>query len=362
MKRRFAAALAACLIVSATADTTVSPPVLGFATGLPGEQVHLTWTSEPGVRYAVEKSTDLGAGSGGGGGWTRVAVVQATDISAEWTDPVATESRAFYRISQPQAEVFSIAEPVLSSSGGTLVVHGQCIPDGSFLTLEIDGAGLVSAALVSSGPGQWTATFVGGFIPGANVLSAAVTDGGGVEICPVDVDISITETGFAKDAPPGSLPPAAPFPLFASNPVPGIGVVVKKHPWKGTGKRTGPGDSLDDDDDNDSVPTNASIPVPGVGVVIKKHPGNSHARWTGPDDCDDGNSDPRDASSHRLAPGRNGLPGEVCLEFDALTLVCPAGPPLTWTMTYRSMAEPSSGHGPGWDFAYNIAIDASSKL
>ncbi|MCP5543638.1 MAG: hypothetical protein H7A49_06985 [Akkermansiaceae bacterium] len=367
MKLCFAAALAACLIVSATADTTVSPPVLGFATGLPGEQVHLAWASEPGVRYAIEKSTDLAAGSGGGGGggWTRVAVVRADDTSADWTDPVATETRAFYRISQPQAEVFSIAEPVLSSSGGTLVVVGQCIPDGSFLTLEIDGVGLVSAALVSSGPGQWTATFTGAFpVPGGSVISvisAAITDGGGAEICPVDVDISITETGFAADAPLNSLPPAAPCPLVAQIPVPGVGIIIKKHPGNGSGKRAGPGDYLDDDDDDDTVPTNASIPVPGVGVVIKKHPGSSVDRRADPDDCDDENDDPRDASSIRLAPGRNGMPGEACLEYDALTLACPAGPPVTWTMTYRSMAEVSSGHGPGWDFAYNIYLEAASS-
>lgn len=365
MKLRFAAVLAASLVTSASADTPVSPPILDFATGLPGEQVQLSWNSEAGVRYVVEKSSDLGAGSGGGGGWTRVAAIDATGASSNWTDPFPTDTRAFYRIILPQAEVFSITEPVLSSSGGTLVVVGQCIPDGSFLTLEIDGS-LFAAALVSSGPGQWTATFTGVFpVPGGSVISAAVTDGGGAEICPVDVDISITETGFAADAPPNALPPAAPVPLHASIPVPGVGVVIKKHPG-GTynGRHAGPGDYLDDDDDDDTVPTNASIPVPGVGVVVKKGSpptAKGSRRHIGTEECDDGNTDPRDASSVRLAPGRNGMPGEVSLEYDALTLACPAGPPLTWTMTYRSMAEVSSGHGPGWDFAYNIFIEAASS-
>ena len=55
------------------------------------------------------------------------------------------------------------------------------------------------------------------------------------------------------------------------------------------------------------------------------------------------------------------MPGEVSLEYDALTLVCPAGPPITWTMSYRSMAPVSSAHGPGWDFAYNVFIEAASS-
>lgn len=390
MKLRFAAALSAMLVVPCQGEGPVSTPVLDLATGLPGRQAQLQWDSEPGIRYAIQKSTDLGAGGAGSRGWTRVAVVVADDTSADWIDPIPTESRAFYRIVQPQAEVFSIVEPVLSATGGSLVLVGQCIPDGSFLTLEIDGI-LVSVPLVSSGPGQWTAVFAGPFVPGGSVLSAAVTDGGGGTICPVDVDITITETGFAADAPPNSLPPAAPYPLQASIPVPGVGVVIKKHPGNSSGKRVGPGDDIDDDDDGDTVehgrvkvqfhwdrygkekdrhgaggapvlsPLNATIPVPGVGVVVKsgKGGGKQHRLLSGGGhDCDD---DPSDASAHRLAPGRNGMPGEACIEYDALTFVCPAGPPLSWIMSYRSMAEVSSGHGPGWDFAYNISIDASSS-
>lgn len=361
MKLCFAAALAACLITSASADTAVSPPVLDFATGLPGEQVHLAWTAEPGVRYAIEKSTDLGAGSGDGGGWTRVAVVLADDTSADWTDPIATESRAFYRISQPQAEVFSIDEPVLSTTGGTLVVRGQCIPDGSFLMLEIEGVGPVFAPLTPAGPGQWTAAFPGPFSAISVVISAAVmqTNAVGIPVAAVDADITITETGFAADAPPNSLPPAAPAPLQASIPVPGVGVVIKKHPGN-TAARAGSGDCDDEDDEGSHPIFNASIPVPGVGVVVKKHPPSTAKRETGGSDCNDDN-DCDDVSDERLFPGRNGMPGEVALEYDALTLVCPAGPPLTWTMSYRSMAPVSSAHGTGWDFAYNIYIEAASS-
>lgn len=369
MKPVVVAALAASVIAASQADTSVSPPILQFATGLPGKQVQLQWNATPGVRYRIEKSTDLGAGNGGaGGGWSRIAVVEASGAVAEWIDPIPTSSRAFYRIVQPQAEVFSIAEPVLASTGGSLVVRGQCIPDGSFLMLEIEGAAPVFAALVASGPGQWTATFAGGLIPGANVLSAAVTDASGTALCPVDVNISITDTGFAADAPPNSLPPAAPFPLNASKPVPGIGVIVKKYPNSlyGSNARTGRDDCDDGDPHEGPSIFNASVRNTKPSDPCRWDNGGcrqARAAQGNPlyQDTGHGGNNPLYGSDTRLSPGSNGMPGEVTLEYDALTLVCPAGPPISWIMSYRSIAPVSSGHGTGWDFSYNIFIEAASS-
>jgi YD repeat-containing protein len=52
-----------------------------------------------------------------------------------------------------------------------------------------------------------------------------------------------------------------------------------------------------------------------------------------------------------------GLPGEVSAEQCDLALPCPAGPQLAWVRSYRSKAPVNSGHGPGWDFSYNIYIE-----
>ena len=59
-----------------------------------------------------------------------------------------------------------------------------------------------------------------------------------------------------------------------------------------------------------------------------------------------------------ITPAPSGLPGEVSFQTCDLSLPCPAGPPLAWVRTYRSMKPLQSGHGPGWDFSYNIWLEA----
>jgi len=73
-------------------------PLIEFALGLPGKQVKLSWESEPGLRYHVEKSTDLGADKGAEAGWQRVAVVDGKGPTVEWRDPQAVTERCFYRV------------------------------------------------------------------------------------------------------------------------------------------------------------------------------------------------------------------------------------------------------------------------
>lgn len=189
------------------------PPLLTFAAGLPGKQVKLSWAAQPGVRYAVERSTGLSSdgSGGGGGGWIRVALVDGDGPTAEWRDPEAVASQCFYRVTVPQAEVFEADPPLLGMTGGTITLHAQLLPAGSSLSLEIQGLGVVSAPLVAGAPGTWTASFGGTFFPpGTIVISAIVVDSGGALVTSVPQVISITPSGRALDAPP-ALPPAAPL-------------------------------------------------------------------------------------------------------------------------------------------------------
>ncbi len=241
------------------AEESVPTPLLEITSGLPGTQVRLSWTSGEGVRYPIEKSTDLGGGGGGAGGWLKIALVEATGSAALWVDPEPTTTKAFYRIVQPEAEVFSLEPPVVSPLGGEILVHGQLLPPGSMLVLEIDGQP-VSFPLepVVGQPGVWRAIISGGAVAGGiagGVVAGRIADAKGVTICPIPQTVEITANGFAADAPPW-LPPAAPVPQETSNPIPGIGVVIKRNP--GTTPppdrvMVDPADDCDDLDDSSAL-------------------------------------------------------------------------------------------------------------
>jgi len=363
------------LVPAVIANEAVAPPVLEFALGLPGKQVKLSWQTVPGLRYRVEKSEDLG---GAGGSWKRVATLDSSGVSLEWRDPEAVKTRCFYRVVQPQAEVFSIQPPVLSADGGTLSVQGQCLPPGAMLALEIEGPGVLQFPLEPLTGTTWQVHVSGSLPPGARVVSASILEASGALIAPIDQQFSITASGRAEDGPPG-LPPAAPVPAGVSKPVPGIGIVVKNN---GYGKR-----SISDDEDCDGpvedVTSDALIRIlsrtgysaySALAMEIQARSG----LIVGNEQCDDGTpgrsddgvknnplykgggrevSNPFHKGQHRTAPAGSGLPGEVSFHFEALSLPCPAGPPLAWVMTYRSSVPLSSAHGPQWDFSYNISIE-----
>jgi YD repeat-containing protein len=268
------------------AAETVAPPLLEFTSGLPGKQVRLSWAGASGVRYAVEKSTTLA--TGGAGGWTQVALVEASGPDAVWLDPVATTTKSFYRVSQPLAEVFSISPPVLSTSGGALVVHGQCIPAGSFLVIQISGQAPVLVPLSSLGNGEWQAPATGTFAVGDEAAAVSIQDGNGVTLVTLNQPLEITQTGRATDS-PGSLPPAAPTPDYQSNPVPGIGIIVKQGPKPPKGHRMAPGPDNDCDDADPFSPLGMAINEKGLPVEKKIKKTNTPKR-PGPggldDDCD----------------------------------------------------------------------------
>ncbi|TVR52156.1 MAG: choice-of-anchor D domain-containing protein [Puniceicoccaceae bacterium] len=70
------------------------PPFEETITRLPGEGWRLSWNSEPGTWYRIERSATLDAGS-----WKEVATVQAESNRTEWLDPNLTApSPRFWRI------------------------------------------------------------------------------------------------------------------------------------------------------------------------------------------------------------------------------------------------------------------------
>ncbi len=412
------------------AESPPAQPLLEITSGLPGNQVRLSWSATVGQSYRIERSTALA--SGAAGSWTQLALVEAAGAECVWLDPEPTSQKAFYRVTIPQADVFSISPPLLSPSGGELLVRGQRIPAGSFLVLEIDGAppSQLSVPLEDLGGGVWRASVAHPFVPGASVISALIVDGNGSTLVTLNLPLTVTPTGLALDSPP-SLPPASPDPQAQSNPIPGIGIVLKKNGIGSTGGRSLAGGPNQDCDDGD--------PFSPLGMAIKEKglPGDKKPRpWGptnpkpqrtayGPEECDDGNCDPGDGSflsialSHFLSkkgydyykaqsdmnsagmqhnpyfvsggisgnmpstsaregiqhavkhpdlmkremgpaaitPAPSGLPGEVSFQTCDLSLACPAGPPLAWVRTYRSMKPLNSGHGTGWDFSYNIWIE-----
>ena len=342
----FSTLLSCALVGMSPADESTAPPVLEFASGLPGKQVHLSWPSQAGLRYRVEKSSSLGSD---GGGWTRVAMVEADGNTAVWVDPEATTTRAFYRVSQPEIEVSAISPPLLSSTGGTLRVHGQCIPPGSFLKLEIEGQAPLLVALEDLGGGVWGASISAPFVPGGAVISAAIVNGSGITLLDLNQPITVTETGRAEDSPP-ALPPAAPM-AAPGDPVPGIGITVSDG-------RDNDCDGLEEDD----LSWASAKCAPAAAGFSKK--GYDYYQARSDNAAASLHTNPYFASNEMagsmvcgISPSPSGLPGEVSFQSTAISLPCPAGPPLAWTCTYRSMKPVSSGLGAGWDFSYNISIE-----
>ena len=113
-----------------------TPLGIEIVEGLGGAQAQLSWPADPGQRFRVERSVDLEPG-----GWSLAALVDTGATEGLWLDPGLLNGRGFYRISGPEVEVFAIDPPLLSATGGAIYLHGQCIPAGSALLLDIDGAG-----------------------------------------------------------------------------------------------------------------------------------------------------------------------------------------------------------------------------
>lgn len=391
------AALFCVPVLPLRADGPVEPPLLEFATGLSGRQVRLTWNSEPGTVYRIEKSSTLAAG--GAGGWKQVALVEATAVESSWTDPEATTTKNFFRITQPVGEVFSISPPVISTTGGELVIDGQGIPAGSFLVLEFDGQTL-QVPLASAGGGMWDASVVGQFLEDARVIVTSIVDSGGTQIVSLNQPITVTATGRALDSPP-TLPPGAPLTQDVVNPIRGVGIVLKKNPGSSSERMGGGKVSMQDfhfamatgrgtgkvsmqyfhfklpsraarqfrgePSGTGQLRFEAVNPIPGIGIVLKHYSNSSAERKGGGLGSfgQDGLSVMRRyLASAKTSEAKNSIgaierarPGEVHIPISSLFLACPAGPNIDWVCTYRSMVPVNTALGAGWDFSYNIFIE-----
>ncbi len=380
-------ALLAALLLPASLMAAELPPLLEISSGLPGKQVRLTWPAQAGVRYRIERSETMEAGT-----WKQVALVEASGAEGLWLDPQATVMNSFYRILQPAPEVFGINLPVLTSIGGNLRLQGQLLPPGSYLVLEVDGQPPVIVPLDNQGNGEWEALVSGSFAVGSRVIATRVQDVNGVLIATVNQPIAITLNGRADDAAPGE-PPAAPKrrkrmeeieaqlaqlgvaddevdmvanPLFeqsgasGSNPLyrggggnasplyDAQGLEVTSALYQGNSHRMLHNNPAFQENRNEGAMVRMAGGGGGgsggiIGIPSAKHAINT--KGTG-------------ATNHRSLSPVSGLPGEVCVRTCDLALPGPAGPPLEWTRTYRSMKPVSSGQGEQWDFSYNIRVQS----
>ncbi len=340
-------------------------PVIEFTPGLPGTQVRLSWHAEPGARYVIEKSPDLSPGS-----WKRLALVEPTQADAVWLDPVMVTERFFYRVTKPQAEVFSIESPALSEAGGRFVISGQALPSGSSLLLETQGGDPQFFTLVQQGNGTWHADITGSYALDA-VLTARVRFREQT-IGPVFHPV-VTANGLMPDS-PASLPPAAPVsPVDGGKPIPGIGIVVKRNSsalartggplYTGDNTPVIKGSALGS---LRGTPTKLGGDCQDAGTRAVFRSGNplydSQGR-NGNNPIYQGRSQSNPAFQQNGMAGEmpslhspldTGLPGEVGFHACDLALATPAGPPLAWVRTYRS----KGGTSPtGTTFSYDISIE-----
>ncbi len=294
---------------------------LQFSTGLAGSLNQLTWSAEPGARYRVRSSDGLLL-------WRERALVEAEGTVGIWLDNEPAGPRMFYEILPTSAEVFAV-EPAVLSPGAVLVISGQCLPPGSSVVFEIEGIPPVTAPIVVMPDGRMTVTLPAFDLippPGSNlgplVWSARVVAPDGSTVCPIEQTFEATLSGFAN-YPPAVSPPASPQ-----------GVAIKE---KGL-----PGETKPDKTRQDP------------------------ARMAGGGDEDGGGgedevpmcktSESKNSLSALPPPSRSARPGEVCGDHCDLALETPAGPQLAFVRTYRSMNQPASICGTGWDHSYNVYI------
>ncbi len=304
------------------ADAAAAPPSLHFTTGLVGEQACVQFPAQPGVEYVIQKSSSLGS-------FTPVAVVRAEGTTCQWVDPAGGSTRAFYQVPEPPPRILSLDPPVLSTAGGEILVHGQCLPAGAQLRLTfLNGLPPMTMPLtpVAGQPGVWRA--MAGPLAGVSSAQATVSvvsSAGFVITVMQDNIVELTENFLAVDSPPG-LAPAAPgslCALWASKR--GYDYYKAQSDMSAAGATANP---------FVAVLTDAKVtPVllDLLGKPLKPH------------------------GYSRTAPG---LPGEATLEVCPMELETPAGPQLPLILTYRSMVPSGStaSFGPNWTSGYDVSI------
>ena len=108
--------------------------------------------------------------------------------------------------------------------------------------------------------------------------------------------------GFGTNETIGANPfTGGPEPVCASNPIPGVGIVVKRNPGS-SNARIGPSGSGEEFGGGEE-PQFASNPIPAVGIVVKRQPGTSSERTGfGPVSVGPGDANEPDCSSNPI-PG-----------------------------------------------------------
>lgn len=318
-------------LVRLYADQQPLTPVLESTTHLGGSRSKVVWSPQSNVRYRVQKSMDLSPGGGGSGGWSTRALVEG----GEWLDPEPQGTRAFYRVPAPQPEVFSVEPAVVARSGGMLTLVAQCLPPGSALLLEAPGEPAVLLPIIPGPDGSYR-VILNGLPPGEPVIwTLRVVDGGGATVAPVGQTLEVTDSGTATEPPPVE-PPATPLGMAINEKgLPGYCGCTKCNGKKKHGassaRMAGGGDPL------------ASLLMPAL--MKAKEKAN------------------RTMCANTLRQVSRGLPGEVVVDQEVLSLATPAGPDLSLSLHYRSRAGTGGVTsstmircGTGWTCSYDLRI------
>ncbi len=291
--------LSASILLLLSGYTIAAPadlrPSIEFTTGLTGSQTRLSWPAIPGAHYRILSCTDLSA-SAGAGAWRERSVVVPTGTDGFWVDPEPTGVRAFYSIEIPAAEVFSVS-PAVISSGSTLIIKAQCLPDGCSIVFDFGGTPpvLISAPLVPDGPGQYRAVVANSADSGEQWVKAAkIVDPLGATVVVIGQTFEIAASGFAADTPP-TMPPAL----------------------------------------SERVRSKTSEAENNLGAISKKMHGA-----------------PKIGEATAVFQS---LPGEVCFQECDLSVAVPAGPPLNLVRTYRSMQH--GGTAAHWEHCFDVRIE-----
>jgi hypothetical protein len=93
-------------------------PKVDFVASQNAVNTRLTWQSEVGERYWIERSSDLGTTQTQSGRWAEVATKQGDGSELSWTDPDPRSSKMFYRIRQATTwlEVASYGDSITAGS------------------------------------------------------------------------------------------------------------------------------------------------------------------------------------------------------------------------------------------------------
>lgn len=131
----------------------------------------LSWPAVADAVYRVQMAVDL---AGTPGEWKTIDVIRAPSSSlgpVKWLAPEALTSRAFYRLSGPDPEIFSVEPAWVDSSdpNAALYLVGQCLPTNA--TVLINGE---SFAATRDSSGALRVSLLGGALPGGAIISSAI--------------------------------------------------------------------------------------------------------------------------------------------------------------------------------------------